>query len=85
MSIERLWDLFSSDYRANCLAWRRAASNPVIPAGQAAWKRHWTANPDSLDFGGRRLLYYRGNGYDERKPDVRHDRIAVAELRDDDL
>ncbi|MBI5830729.1 MAG: hypothetical protein HZB16_00275 [Armatimonadetes bacterium] len=74
------WDRFGDDYRRNCLAWRHAARNPVIPAAGDTWKCCWTANPDVLEFGGRRLLYYRGNGVLPGSDGQRHDRLAVAEL-----
>lgn len=74
------WDRFSEDYRRNCLAWRHASRNPVIPAEGDTWKACWTANPDVLMLGGRRLLYYRGNGYLPDSDGQRHDRLAVAEL-----
>ncbi len=80
--MKRFWNLFGPDYRDNCLAWERSPHNPVIPATGDSWKSHWTANPDTLEFGGRVLLYYRGNGIMPDTDGYRHDRIAVAELLD---
>ncbi len=79
---ETFWRLFSEDYRVNCLAWHHSPRNPVIPASGDAWKSFWTANPDTLDVGGRRFLYYRGNGILPGTDGKRHDRIAVAEILD---
>jgi predicted GH43/DUF377 family glycosyl hydrolase len=74
------WNLFSHNYRKNCLAWRHSPRNPVIPAVGSTWKRFWTANPDVLSFGGKTLLYYRGNGFLPGNDERRHDRIGVAEI-----
>jgi len=74
------WSLFSGDYRKNCLAWVHSPHNPVIPATGNTWKQIFTANPDSLEFGGRSLLYYRGEGVMPNTDDRPHDRIAVAEI-----
>lgn len=75
-----LWDLFGTDYRQNCRAWvHHVAENPVIPANGNGWKKYWTANPDSITFKGKKLLYYRGNGITQTDH-TRHDRIAVAEI-----
>jgi predicted GH43/DUF377 family glycosyl hydrolase len=75
-----IWSRFGRDYRQNCLAWHHSDQNPVIPASGRTWKRFWTANPHVLEFGGRSLLYYRGNGIMPGREDARHDRIAVAEI-----
>ncbi len=71
---ETFWGLFSEDSAANCARWTRSPANPVIPAEGDSWKAVWTANPDVLAIGGRRLLYYRGHAKDG------HDRIGVAEI-----
>ena len=76
---ERFWNLFGDDSKANCARWTRSANNPVIPAEGDSWKAVWTANPDVLDIGGRRLLYYRGNGAWAGR-EGNHDRIGVAEI-----
>ncbi len=75
-----IWSSFGPDYRRNCLAWVHSPGNPVIPASGNTWKRHWTANPDVLDFAGRKLLYYRGNGVMPGREERNHDRIGVAEI-----
>lgn len=74
------WDIFSNDFRKNCLSWQHCSHNPVIPATGNSWKMHWTANPDFLKFRGKQLLYYRGNGILPNSDGLRHDRIAVAEV-----
>jgi predicted GH43/DUF377 family glycosyl hydrolase len=74
------WDLFSTDYRKNCLAWTHRP-DPAIPATGTSFKQIWTANPDYFEHGGRKLLYYRGNGFRPDRPGERHDRIVVAEVR----
>ena len=54
--------------------------NPVIPKDSVIlWKETWTANPATLHFKGRHLLYYRGHGRTPTNPDG-HDRLAVAEI-----
>ncbi len=75
-----LWDIFSNDFRKNCLTWHHNPHNPVIPATGNSWKKYWTANPSALQFKGKHLLYYRGNGITPNSTDFRHDRIAVAEI-----
>lgn len=72
----RFWQQFSTDWIANCHSWRRSPLPAIPPAGDD-WKATWTANPSFLDFGGRRLLYYRGTG-----PVAGEDRdqIGVAEV-----
>lgn len=74
------WNLFSRDHRTNCRAWRHSDRNPAIPATGETWKKFWTANPDVLEFAGKRLLYYRGNGFVAEGDGTRHDRIGVAEI-----
>lgn len=75
------WDLFSTDYRKNCKLWKHnTQKNPVIPAGQPLWKKNWTANPAVVNFNGKQLIYYRGNGITPTNPD-RHDRLAVAGIK----
>jgi len=74
------WNLFGDDWRANCRKWRRSANNPVIPACGDTWKKIWTANPDVLEIGGKKLLYYRGHGTMPGAEDESHDRIGVAEI-----
>jgi predicted GH43/DUF377 family glycosyl hydrolase len=74
------WSLFCNDYRKNCLAWQHSARNPVIPASGSTWKSHWTANPEILEFAGKRLLYYRGNGTMPGPDQELHDRIGVAQI-----
>ena len=74
------WDLFGDNWRENCRAWRRSDKNPVIPAAGNTWKKVWTADPDVLESGGRRLLYYRGHGTAPGRDDGNHDRIGVAEI-----
>lgn len=75
-----LWKRFSDDYIENCRAWYHFEENPVIPATGVTWKSRWTANPDVICFGGRTLLYYRGNGVMPNSDGAHHDRIAVAEI-----
>lgn len=75
------WDIFSNDYRTNCKLWKHnTVKNPVIPAGKELWKKYWTANPAVINFNGKLLVYYRGNGVTPTNPD-RHDRIAVGEIQ----
>ncbi len=74
------WQRFGADYTANCAAWRHAPDNPVLPAAGTTWKSCWTANPDVLEWRGRHLLYYRGNGVLPGTDGQRHDRIAAAEI-----
>jgi len=74
------WELFSDDWRTNCLAWQHSDKSPVIPASGDTWKSVWTANPDILEYGGKKLLYYRGHGTMPGAQDANHDRIAVAEI-----
>ncbi len=75
---QRFWNLFSEDWRANCLAWRRHSGNPILPPAGTGWKSRWTANPDLLSFRDRLLIYYRGNGVTPDNPGAYHDRIAAA-------
>ena len=75
-----LWDTFSNDYTANCLAWTHHRDNPVISPSGSTWKGRWTANPEILQLGKRMLLYYRGNGAIPGEGTGFHDRIGVAEL-----
>jgi predicted GH43/DUF377 family glycosyl hydrolase len=75
-----LWDTFSSDYSANCLAWTHHRDNPVISPSGSTWKSRWTANPEILQLDKRMLLYYRGNGMIPGEAKGYHDRIGVAEL-----
>ncbi|MEN6521861.1 MAG: hypothetical protein ABFD46_12015 [Armatimonadota bacterium] len=77
---ERFWNLFSDDYRNNCLSWVRHPENPIIPPGAKIWKKRWTANPHFLKLGGKLLLYYRGNGELSDRPGELHDRIVAAEV-----
>ncbi|MBM7568823.1 hypothetical protein [Paenibacillus sacheonensis] len=77
---EKLWQLFQSNYRQNCLSWHHSEHNPVIPASGDTWRSVWVANPDTLTFGGRQLLYYRGNGIQPGTDGQRHDRLGVAEI-----
>lgn len=74
------WDIFTSDYRLNCLAWEHYRDNPVIPAQGNSWKKNWTANPDYLEFKGEKLIFYRGNGVFPDSAGKSHDRIAVAKI-----
>lgn len=80
LAAQGLWETFSNDYTANCLAWTRDNNNPVIPPSGSTWKSRWTANPELFTFGERTLLYYRGNGIAPGKKNVFHDRIGVAEV-----
>lgn len=75
-----LWDIFTEDFCKNCLSWYHNPHNPVIPASGKSWKMFWTANPSYLEFKGKLLLYYRGNGITKNSDGKRHDRIAVAEI-----
>lgn len=75
---EAFWNRFSSDYHANCLAWKHRPE-PAIPPNGDSWQAVWTANPDFLEFNGRHLLYYRGNGTWPGREET-HDRIGVAEV-----
>ncbi|SFJ79952.1 Predicted glycosyl hydrolase, GH43/DUF377 family [Paenibacillus sp. UNC496MF] len=77
---KKLWQLFSGDYRQNCLSWHHSPHNPVIPASGETWRSVWVANPDVIEFGGRQLLYYRGNGIQPATDGKRHDRLGVAEI-----
>jgi len=74
------WNMFGEDYRKNCLAWRHSPHNPVIPVSGNTWKTIYTANPDVLEFNGKTLLYYRGQGVMPGTDGRGHDRIAVAEI-----
>ncbi len=74
------WDLFGDDWRANCRAWRHSDKSPVIPAAGDTWKKVWTANPDVIEFEGRKLLYYRGHGTMRGAEEATHDRIGLAEI-----
>lgn len=78
---QRFWNLFSEDWRANCLAWQRHPDNPVLPPSGTGWRSRWTANPDLLSFRDRLLLYYRGNGVTPDDPGACHDRIAAAQVQ----
>ncbi len=81
LSITRaFWDRFSKNYESNCLAWHHFGRNPVLPPSGNTWQKRWTANPDFLNFDGRTLLYYRGNGTTPADDRVNHDQIGVAEL-----
>ena len=77
---QSLWDTFSNDYTANCLAWTHHRDNPVISPSGSTWKSRWTANPEILERDKRTLLYYRGNGIIPGEAKGYHDRIGVAEL-----
>lgn len=77
-----LWDLLSTDYRKNCLAWRHSEKNPVIPATGKGWTKVWTANPDFLNYKGKQLLFYRGHGTLTDSDKDNHDRIGLAEVAD---
>ena len=72
------WNLFSTDYRRNCLAWEHG-KEPILPPSGNGWESIWTANPDLLTLGNRLHLYYRGHG---TLPGVQelHDRIGVSEV-----
>ncbi len=74
------WDRFSDSYTRNCLAWHHSAHNPVLPPTGKTWQSRWTANPDLLNFGGKTLLYYRGDGLVSNEDRTYHDQIGVAEL-----
>jgi hypothetical protein len=53
---------------------------PVIPKDSLIlWKEAWTANPATLHFKRRHLLYYRGHGRTAANPEG-HDCLAVAEI-----
>jgi predicted GH43/DUF377 family glycosyl hydrolase len=76
------WNLFSDNYQKNCRLWRHnTLRNPVIPAGNLLWKKFWTANPTVISFNEKLLVYYRGNGITPTNPG-RHDRIAVAQIKE---
>lgn len=77
----KFWDLFSKNYAENCLLWIHHPENPVLPPSGNFWKSNWTANPDFLEFNGKLLLYYRGNGIMPKTDGKLHDRIAAAEIR----
>ena len=72
------WNLFSDDYTRNCLAWKHEAQ-PILPPSGEGWQKTWTANPDLLEFDGRLLLFYRGNGLAAGR-ETEHDRIGVSEV-----
>lgn len=74
------WDRFSKKYESNCLAWHHFSRNPVLPPSGNSWQKRWTANPDLLNFGGKTLLYYRGDGTTSADDGAFHDQIGVAEL-----
>lgn len=74
------WDRFSKGYVSNCLAWHHSPSNPVLPPSGDTWQKRWTANPDLLNFDGRTLLYYRGDGPASADDSSYHDQIGAAEL-----
>lgn len=76
----KFWDQFGPDSVENCRSWRHSPRNPVIPAAGETWKKFWTANPDVIEFAGRRQLYYRGNGVMPGGDGGRHDRIVVASI-----
>jgi len=76
------WNLFSDDYTKNCLSWHHYAGNPVIPTSGNTWKRLYVANPDILEFGDRKLVYYRGCGVMPGEEQQDANRIAVAEITD---
>ena len=78
LQAQSFWETFSNDYPANCLAWTRDNSNPVIPRSGSTWKSRWTANPELFMLADRILLYYRGNGIMPGKGTNYHDRIGVA-------
>lgn len=73
-----LWNRFSDDYRKNCLDWTHERA-PILPPSGDGWQAVWTANPDFLEYNGRLLLFYRGNGRLAGR-DGDHDRIGVAEV-----
>jgi predicted GH43/DUF377 family glycosyl hydrolase len=75
------WDLFGESYQGNCRMWKHNTErNPVLPKDSVIlWKETWTANPATLHFKGRHLLYYRGHGRTPANPKG-HDRLAVAEI-----
>jgi predicted GH43/DUF377 family glycosyl hydrolase len=76
-----LWETFSNDYTANCLAWTREKDNPVIAPSGSSWKSRWTANPELVTINDRILLYYAGNGTTPRTLNkAYHHRIGVAEI-----
>lgn len=74
------WDIFCDDFRVNCLSWKHSGKNPVMPPEGTSWKKNWTANPDYIEFAGKKLIYYRGNGVSPKDTQHNHDRIAVAEM-----
>ena len=74
------WNRFSMKYESNCLAWHHFSRNPVLPPLGNSWQKRWTANPDFLNFGGKTLLYYRGDGTTSADDGAFHDQIGVAEL-----
>lgn len=76
----KFWNLFSLDYTRNCALWHHSEANPVIPHTETGMCRRWTANPHILDMGKSRLLYYRGNGANEKNLNENHDRLTVAVL-----
>jgi predicted GH43/DUF377 family glycosyl hydrolase len=80
LQAQSIWETFSNDYPANCLAWTRQNDNPVIAPSGSTWKSRWTANPELFVTGDRILLYYRGNGLMPGKGKIYRDRIGVAEI-----
>ena len=79
---QHFWDLFSTAYTTNVLAWTRHNDNPVIGPSGSTWKSHGTGSPEFLEFQGRTFLFYRGNGVLPGKGKTSSDRIGVAELLD---
>ncbi|MHB1000411.1 MAG: hypothetical protein ACYC27_14320 [Armatimonadota bacterium] len=77
---ERFWNLFTDDYKTNCMLWKHNPANPVIPRSGDSWKSNWTANPRFLKYNGKTFLYYRGNGVMPNRKDENHDRIVAAEV-----
>jgi predicted GH43/DUF377 family glycosyl hydrolase len=79
---QNLWDLFSTAYTTNVLAWTRHNENPVIGASGSTWKTRWTGRPELIGFHDRTLLFYQGNGILPGKGKGYYDRIGVAEVVD---
>ncbi|HSQ75243.1 MAG TPA: hypothetical protein VLT13_06785, partial [Bacteroidota bacterium] len=79
---QHFWDLFSTAYTTNVLAWTRHNDNPVIGPSGSTWKGHGTGSPEFLAFQGRTFLFYRGNGVLPGKGKTAYDRIGVAEVLD---
>ena len=55
------------------MKFQRYSSNPVIPRKPETFRSVHAANPDLLEFKGKILMYYRGQGIDG------HDQIGVAQ------